>query len=158
MIGGTTKEEAHGWAGTKDGEAWDDPVAFAFLLSKGVLASGGYMLAEPTKIPIGDALVLAGPDLEMDGCPCYVGVLSRHPCPRCHGEGGWPSLMMTCPDCKGTSALGHHAVFWDGERVWDPHPESTGLETLCDYRVVDVWPLYELEGETKDALSKLKMA
>jgi hypothetical protein len=130
MITSTTLEEAHAWAGTSLGEPWHDCVAAAYLLKNGIWMGYGIGLDEPMKV---EADWNFSNDGKLLGQPAYMAVRSK------------------------SDPEGSHAVFWDGNVVWDPHPWAGDAEPLDNYEVSDFWPLFKLPYLMAKRMSNLRL-
>lgn len=131
MIAGIPKMEAHKWAGTKEDEPWHDAFAAAFLLSRGIFMGMGVGLPDPIQI---EKDWIWSSDIVLEDTPCYMAVKSKNP-----------------------DADYDHAVFWDGQMVWDPHPQMESPLPLSEYLVSDFWPLYNMPYLIRKKLSNLRL-
>lgn len=56
--------------------------------------------------------------------------------------------------CKSERLNGKdHALYWDGQKIWDPNPNSPDGRPLSDYRITFWWPLFR-SSDGAEALAK----
>lgn len=132
MLANQTREEAHQWMGTKVGEKWTDPMAYAYLLRFGIAVGEGFGLETPTNIGETDILVR---EIELKKSPALL------------------HTVVDTVDDKTAS----HMIVWDGEQVWDPSSYVEGLRSLSEYKISDIWRIFKLPARFLKQLSRLRM-
>lgn len=64
----------------------------------------------------------------------------------------WPSIRFAWPRSvpayvvvESKSGTGHHAVYWDGQRIFDPEPININKRP-DQYRIKEWWPIIKVEA------------
>lgn len=52
---------------------------------------------------------------------------------------------------------GLHAVYWDGNKLWDPNPETEDGRKLSTYKILSWFPIQKLEQSEMRKLVKVKV-
>lgn len=101
-----------------------DPQFFHFLLLNGWMVGLGYEVAIEKKyvtIESSDSFTF---DWELEGNKAAIITQSE-----------------TKPDAR-------HVIYWDGEKIWDPNPQTPDGRDLNSYQVDTIWPITKMDAWT----------
>lgn len=126
MIADTDLDHAHSWAGTKRGEGWHDSIMITYLLSLGIYFPFGFEIQ-------GGSFGVSNPVFRL------VEMARETP--------AWIVTKRNGLD---------HSVFWTGEIVLDPHPNSCPIRFIEDYNIYGFSPVARFSEAQVEALKKVR--